>query len=278
MDGVTASAMKGVLIYAFNNERIDYFRQAVWSADRIRQYLGLPVTIVTDKKSQGITICKHDVIHSVAESGGTRIFNPSQDGRSASWFNASRYQSWNITPYQETIVLDSDYVVCSDQLLSLFDSDISVTAMKHVYDVTARGGEQPYRWISDQSKLHHYWATVLYFRKDQTAEDFFSMMTMIKNNYQHYCNIYHLPNHPFRNDFAASIALNTVYGHRPESVPEVPWSMATVFGDATITQIADDCFDLHYSVGAEKKPHRVRIAGQDFHFIDKQELAKLYAD
>lgn len=270
--------MKGVLIYAFNNERIDYFRQAVWSADRIVRYLNLPVTIITDEKSQGTRHCDHNIILSNAESGGTRVFNPGQDSRSHSWLNASRYQSWDITPYQETVVLDSDYVVCSDQLLSLFDSGVSVTAMKHVYDVTGRDGEQPYRWISDQTKLHHYWATVLYFRKDTVAEDFFSMMTMIRHNYQHYCDIYHLPNHPFRNDFAASIALNTVYGHRPESVPEIPWRMATVFSDARITQTADDCFDLHYAVGTEKKPHRVRIARQDFHFIDKQELAKLYAD
>lgn len=270
--------MRGVLIYAFNNERINYFQQAVWSADRIDRYLGLPVTIVTDEKSQKTAKCQHDIILSAAESGGTRVFNPTQDARSAAWFNASRYQSWHITPYQETVVLDSDYVVCSDQLLNLFDSGISVTAMKHVYDATGRNGEQPYRWISDQSRLHHYWATVLYFRKDQTAEDFFSMMTMIKNNYQHYCDIYHLPNHPFRNDFAASIALNTVYGHRPDSIPEIPWTMATVFSDTRITQISDDCFDLHYDTGAEKKPYRTRISGQDFHFIDKRELAKLYAD
>lgn len=270
--------MKGVLIYGFNNQHIDYFKQSVWCADRVKRHLGLPVTIITDESSVDGRSCEHDVIMSSSESGGTRVFNPGIDSTPVAWLNASRYQSWDLSPYSETIVLDSDYIVCSPQLLTLFGSGFSVTAMKHVYDITNQDSHKEYQFMSAQKSLHHYWATVMYFKKDDVANDFFVLMRMIRENYQHYCDIYKLPNYPFRNDFAVSIALNTLYGHRPDLVPEIPWAMASEFNNTTINQVSEDCFELTYEVGPDKKPHRVRTAGQDFHYMNKRQLATLYED
>ena len=39
----------GVLIFAFNNEHIDYLAMANWSAKNIRRHLQLPVAVVTDQ-------------------------------------------------------------------------------------------------------------------------------------------------------------------------------------------------------------------------------------
>ena len=38
----------GALIFAFNNEKTDYVRMAAWCANRVKQYLDIPVAIVTD--------------------------------------------------------------------------------------------------------------------------------------------------------------------------------------------------------------------------------------
>ena len=266
--------MKGILIYAFNNTNIDYFQQAVWCADRVSKYLGLPVTIVTNQASVGNTTHNHNIIISRAESGGYRVFNPNINSEADVWYNGNRFQSYNLSPYEQTIVLDSDYIVCSDQLLKLFDSSIEVTAMKNVYDVTNRDQFDPYVSISDSRGLHHYWATVLYFRKGQLAQEFFDMLTMIRKNYQHYANLYRFRNTPFRNDFAVSIALTTIYGHVPEAVPVIPWSMANVFNDVDLSTDDEEIFNLTYSV--DKAPRRVTITGQDFHFMNKHSLAKIY--
>jgi hypothetical protein len=53
MERNAEAKMKGILIYAFNNTNINYFRQAVWCADRVSKHLELPVTIVTDETSIG---------------------------------------------------------------------------------------------------------------------------------------------------------------------------------------------------------------------------------
>ena len=39
---------KGALIFARNNAQIDYIKQAHFSAKRIRRYLDIPTSIVTD--------------------------------------------------------------------------------------------------------------------------------------------------------------------------------------------------------------------------------------
>jgi hypothetical protein len=276
MVGVAATTMKGVLIYAFNNDSIDYFRQAVWCADRVNRYLDLPVTIVTDSTSVAGRTTTHSVIFSIAESGGYRVYNPSVTNQADTWYNGNRFQSFELSPYDQTIVIDSDYVVCSNQLQTLFDIDLGVTAMKNVYDITGRDGFRPYQSISNANGLHHYWATVLYFDRSQLAKDFFILMDMIKKNYVHYSNIYKFRTSPFRNDFAVSIALNTIYGHIPDAVPVIPWKMANVFSDVGIRTQDQETFELTYAVGAEKIMRKITVKDQDFHFMNKVDLAKIY--
>ena len=275
MERATETKMKGILIYAFNNESIDYFRQAVWCADRVSKYLNLPVTIVTDEKSIGNTPYNHNVIISRAESGGRRILSPTVSTNADTWYNGNRFQSYNLSPYDQTIVLDSDYVVCSDQLLTLFDTSVEVTAMKHVYDVTNRNQFDLYTSISESKRLHHYWATVLYFRKGPMAQDFFNMLTMIREHYPHYASLYGFRTAPFRNDYAVSIALNTIYGHVPDEIPVIPWQMANVFSDVELTTDDQETFNFHYL--NDSKPRRVQLKGQDFHFMNKFSLEKIYA-
>lgn len=269
--------MNGVLIFAFNNQEIDYFAQACWCADRVVHHLGLPVTIVTDANSQNQRNSQHNIIEIEAESGGDRVYDPVNRPESSIWYNASRYRSYELSPYENTLVLDSDYVVCSDRLSLLFDSGISVTAMKNVYDVTGRDGFRDYQKIS-RTGLHHFWATVLYFDRSQLSQDFFSLMTMIHQNYQHYSEIYHFRSSPFRNDFAASIALHTVYGHVERSIPEIPWRMANLHSDCEIRKLDNDRFDAVFKDHGANQIRRVTINGEDFHCMNKHSLAQLYAD
>ena len=39
---------KGVVLFAFNNGRIDYIKQAIYCAKRVKKYLNLPVQLITD--------------------------------------------------------------------------------------------------------------------------------------------------------------------------------------------------------------------------------------
>lgn len=270
---------RGVMIYAFNNESIDYWAQAVWCADRVNRCLGLPVTIVTDEASQGSRICDHDMVFAVPSSGGMRVYDPERDQRADTWFNGNRFQSFDITPYEQTIVIDSDYVVASDQLNQLFDLPMSVTAIKDVYDITNRDSFRNYQLISNSKVgLHHWWATVLFFRKDRVSEHFFTLMQMIRENYRHYSNLYRFRPRPFRNDFAVSVALSVISGHVPDAATAIPWPMPNAGADVDITQKDQDLFELTYQCYKTQQPKRSLVSGQDFHFMNKKSLQNLYAD
>ena len=48
----------GVLLFAYNNEQIDYVAQACFLANRIKQYMNLPTTLVTDDKERVVKFYK----------------------------------------------------------------------------------------------------------------------------------------------------------------------------------------------------------------------------
>ena len=110
--------MRGVVIFAYNSGEIDYQAMAAWSAGRIATHLNLPTTLITDSVPAD-SAAFEDVVITTAEAGGTRYF--SDIGDNVTWFNGNRMDVYNLSPYDETLVLDADYVVCSDQLNVLFD-------------------------------------------------------------------------------------------------------------------------------------------------------------
>jgi len=103
---------QGVLIFAFNNEETDYVAMAEWSAKNIRRHLNLPVSIITDGECN--TDVFDQVIHAQPETGGTRYFE--DYNQTVTWHNAGRVNAYELTPYDQTLVLDADFVVAGDML------------------------------------------------------------------------------------------------------------------------------------------------------------------
>jgi hypothetical protein len=75
---------KGVILFAFNSPKINYYDMAVSTAKRINHFLDLPVTIVTDVNSipTSIDYSFDNTITTVADSSNKRIttFSPSKIG------------------------------------------------------------------------------------------------------------------------------------------------------------------------------------------------------
>ena len=268
---------RGVLIFAFNNDKIDYLKQANWVADRVNRYMNTPVTIVTDEKSINGRSFEHNLVLTDAISGGLRNFNHKTNDKVDQWYNVNRFQAYELSPYDETIVIDSDYVVSSDQLLNLFENPHDVLCHRDVYDVTGLG---KFRWYKHfgRYEMPHYWATVLFFRKGDFAKMFFDVMSMVKENYRHYGFIHKFSTGMYRNDFAVSIALSIVYGHNLNSIPTIPWNLPSLYDDVDVEELEHDKFMLRYASRDSKgnaKLHRSLLQGSDFHCINKFTLEKL---
>ena len=114
--------MSGILIFAFQSE-FDYINLAVKFVRRLAQYIDLPVSVVTDSKE---ILEKTGMFDKVIESHDNttqqkRFYNGSTDYKLNTWKNSNRSLSYELTPYDHTLVLDIDYVVNSDFLLKCFD-------------------------------------------------------------------------------------------------------------------------------------------------------------
>lgn len=266
---------QGAVLFAFNNDRVDYVSQAQWSAPRITRHLGIPVTLVTDSKPDDVSMFDQVIIRE-SRSGGTRKYDHMNADSSATWFNRGRCRAYDVTPYDQTIVLDTDYIVASDRLKVLFDSDHNVLCHRQVLDVTERRNfARDTRFGAVEMPM--WWATVLYFRKGDTAKSVFDMMEMIETNWYHYSRIYKFNEEPYRNDYAISIALNTVYGHVIDRIPSIPWPLFTSFYDVYLNQLADDSFQLNYvrMVNHQQRHQRMILSDCDLHVMNKPDLGKI---
>lgn len=266
---------QGAVLFAFNNDRVDYVSQAQWSAPRINRHLGIPVTLVTDQAPEDISMFDQVIIRE-SRSGGTRKYDHMNADSSATWFNRGRCRAYDVTPYDQTIVLDTDYIVASDTLKILFQSEHDILCHREVLDVTDRKNfARDTRFGAVEMPM--WWATVLYFRKSDMARSVFDMMDMIESNWYHYSRIYKFNEEPYRNDYAISIALNTVYGHVIDAIPSIPWPLFTSFYDVYLNQLSDDSFQLNYvrMVDNQQRHQRMILNDCDLHVMNKPDLGKI---
>lgn len=262
----------GALIFAFNNEKTDYVGMAAWSAKRIRNWLGIPVAVVTDADPGDSRVSGFDqVITTHAATGGTRWFEDYQT--TVTWHNAGRTDAYNLTPWDQTLVLDADYVVCSSDLNKVLAAPQDFLAFRNAYNLADPGA--PFLSTFGRNQFPMWWATVMMFRKSTTAQYIFDCMEMIKSNWQHYRDLYGITEKNYRNDYALSIALGIVSGHTLV-VDDIPWSMASVMPDTELLRINLDpeVWEMRYT-DAYNKPKRIGIAGQDFHAMGKKHLGDI---
>jgi hypothetical protein len=248
---------RGVLIFATDSQEIKYTDLAKWSQKRIEQHLDLPVTIVSNPPV----------------SRNQRWFDDFD--ANVSWSNFDRCQAFDLSPYDQTLVLDADYVVGSDCLLSLFDSGQSFLCHGHAHDVTSQSDVEHLNSFG-KFRMPMAWATVMYFDRRDHARAIFQFMKMVQDNWMHYRNIYQFSNSLYRNDFALSIALTVLNGYRIDW-PSIPWSLLSIEPRHTLEKQGDNEFTVTYT-DQKNRQRYVTLKNCDFHAMGKKSLGALIAN
>jgi hypothetical protein len=264
----------GALIFAFDNEQTDYVAMAGWSAERIRRHLKIPTAIVTDADPADRRLAAADqIINAAPVSGGTRWFEDYQ--ATVSWHNAGRTDSYSLTPWDQTLVLDADYVVCGNELKTVIDSPQDFMCHRLAWDMTSTNDFDGLNYFG-ANRMPMWWATVMMFRKSNTAQYIFDCMNMIRANWRHYKDLYHITGSLYRNDYALSIALGIVSGHTLK-VDNIPFHLASVMPEHVLTQLDTDYFEIGYT-GQDKKLKTMGWHGMDFHAMGKKHLGDIVAN
>jgi hypothetical protein len=259
---------RGIVIFAQDTETRAYTRMAAYAAERITRYLNLPVTLITD--SDVSDACFDQVINITQSKTQRRQIG--NTGVNETWKNFGRYRAYELSPYDETILLDADYICGSDQLLKLFDLNQPFMCHKRrIYLGTQVLSHQTEKFGNNADM---WWATVVYFKRSPEAQSIFTMMQMIQENYDHYAKIYRFKTQPYRNDYAISIAINTVYGHIQSHDAEIPWPLYNVEFTTEIAVRNDSDWQLEFNrhVNGELKRFKISTHAQDLHMLNKDSL------
>lgn len=265
----------GAVILAFDNEATDYLAMAAWSAQRIKRFLNLPTAVVTDNVARAQELGRFDcIIKAESQTGGHRWFDDYQ--QSVAWHNAGRTDVYALTPWDRTLVLDADYVVNSNDLQRVIDSDVDFLCFRQAYDVSRP--EVEFNTGFGKHGLPMYWATVMCFEKSSITDWIFQSMLMIKRHWAHYRDLYGIHEPNYRNDYALSIALALVNGSNPY-VASIPWSMASVLPNQRLTVNTDqdiELWNIEYT-DINSTLRTVSVCGMDFHAMGKRDLGEIIA-
>lgn len=248
---------KGVILFAFNSARVDYVGIADQTSRLIEKKLKLPVTLVTSADSNP-KFNYDNIIKAESKDGNFRF---SKNGETYEWRNFDRYRAYELSPYGETILMDTDYLILDDSLLKLFEQPFDYRLMYRMQTPKALNIDE-----MGPMSLPMVWATVVLFRKSSTTKMFFDLIGKIQRNYTYYRHLFAIREGNYRNDFAFSIANIIMNGYALTPEKSIPWPLTTIESDINSLTTRNKFIVAKYQDSADV------ISRQNLHIMDKNYL------
>ena len=171
--------------------------------------MGLPTTIV-----------------SASDSGKNKRFSTDLN-EFVEWKNFGRHEAYEASPYDETIILDADYLVFDDSLVRLFECEFDYL----LFDKNRYVNIEQQPSVMGPHSLPYVWATAVLFRKSEKSKMFFDLVGKIRRNYDYYRLLYNVQESNFRNDYAFAIAHYIIEGNHLAPQSFAPYSILTFTGE-----------------------------------------------
>jgi len=285
---------RGIIMFAHNNTEIDYFRLAVVNATLIQRYLGLEkqnIAVVTDlhslehaQKQLGKRFIKNAIGHIIINEkdvnfkhSNVRTYkDTSLHSKHLSFYNKNRSDAYDLSPFQETILIDADYLVLSDSLNQCWAHNNELMMNWEYKDVYSS------RKYPSLTRLHNlgismYWATVVYFRKTDYCETFFNLVKQVRDNKDYYGQLFRINNKLYRNDFSFSVAAHILGGFQDKTLPQLPFQLFKTFDTDDVYEVNSDlslvlCLEKPDSPGDFIA---TKWKGVDVHIMNKWALSRI---
>lgn len=274
----------GFLMFAYDSGPFKYGRMAMANAALIKKNCKNPnIALVTDSRtmsdlkknySQHVWMFDHVLIDKIDRTVPNRAFYDTRyNVMETPYLNSNRSSAFDFSPFDETILVDVDYLMLDDTMDLAWGSKEDILCNKRLVDVTKR---QVHVERFHDMGIPTYWATALYFKKTDRASILFDHMRFIKEHYDYYMSMYGFNHGPyFRNDFALSISLHEMNGFVEEdAVASLPIDYILI-GDSfdNIHKVYEDGSLLVTSEGVQGDyvPHRI---SRNLHIMNKKALLR----
>ena len=176
---------RGIVAFAYNTDTTNYVSIAQKTLSVASKYLDLPCQLITDELNQTVYNTRYDV----------------DLDKFVEWKNFDRYSAFDLSPFDETIVIDADCLLIDRNFLKIFDCDWDYILQRNSHALTTE-------WYSSMgnNSLPYIWATVFAFRKTERSKMFFQLVKRIQTHYGYYRALFNIQERNFRNDYAFAIA------------------------------------------------------------------------
>lgn len=277
---------KGIVILAHNNREVDYAKMAIVAAKFAAKNLSVPVSLISDQPTidwmkqsgtfhQAENIFEKIILVDRPLTDNRRILHDGTQCATVPFLNSNRSIVWSHTPYDRTLLIDSDYIIMSDRLSSYWDVDEDVMIAKSFNDVQGDRTGVLDLWVSETS-VHLFWATAVMFTKNENSKRFFQLVDFVKENYKYYADLFRFRPDQYRNDISFSVASHILNGFETpvNSLPPV----LTVQGKDILEKINDDG-KMIFSIkkwNDDESYYLISIKDQDVHIMNKQSIIRHY--
>lgn len=263
---------KGILIFAYNS-KLNYIDIATVAAKLAKKHLRLPVTVVTDTTAVDQSVFDNVIVEQRNAASSKRLFKYNNGDRDITeWHNTNRSTAYELSPYDQTLLIDADYLMFNNSLSALFDTDLEFACYDRVHEITGWAGLQSTAKVGYPG-LHMQWATVVYFTKNKLAENIFGFMQTIKNNYVYYASAYNFTTELFRNDYTLSIALQAMTGYSKKNFTSIPGNLITANTGVDILDVRPNG-EIVFSWFNKDKQNVTKIKNTNIHIMNKRTITE----
>ena len=245
---------RGVLLFAFNTDEINYLKIAENCVKLIKKHLNLPVTLITNENCE-IEHC--NVVHYTQ----TQFYNTRPGGEGKEWKNLDRYLAYDLSPYDTTLLIDCDYYIFNSNLLKYFHIvEDYLLAKEQLFTSTATLGTM------GDFHIDQRWATLMLFKKTQSSKLFFELVKRVQTNYRYYASLYSIKQKNYRNDHAFTIAHSILNGYSNDIEFCYPEMLIAISEELEDLEISDSI------IIARTSTKSYVLSKTSLHFINKDFL------
>jgi hypothetical protein len=275
---------QGILIYAHNNRTVDYALMAMIAGGLAKKNLQVPVSLVTDSStiewmkesnifSQAESVFEHIITVDRPSTDNQRRLHDGQTGQMIPFINTNRSTAWDVTPYDRTLLIDSDFFIFSNSLGEYWNVDTDVmlgNAINDIYNDTRTGYLD--RHISD-TVVKMYWATTVMFSKNLNSKLFFNTVNYVKENYTQFADVFRFDPRQFRNDIAFSLAKHILDGYQQDDALSLPPVLSALDKDI-LHSVNDNSLTFLIDYRLTNSYCAASISGLDVHIMNKQSVIR----
>lgn len=275
---------RGVILFAHNNRQIDYARMAILAAKLAKKNLGVGASLVTDPSTMD-WMRESDVLATATETFEKIIITPRpeennmknyRDGKTktpAPFNNGNRFSAYHHTPYERTLLIDTDYLVLSDRLGEYWDVDCDLMISGNYNDIIGRERTGYLDTHISETGIEMLWATTVMFTKNERTGLFFDLVEHVKQNYRMFSDVFRFDFRLFRNDIAFSIAKHILDGYQKTNEHCLPGVLSANDGD-DLCDVSND--GLRFLLARTGSPVLATVKGRDIHVMNKFSLMRNY--